>query len=414
MTERQQDATPPGTVVIVGAGQGGQQVATSLRQEGFAGTITLIGAEPGLPYQRPPLSKAYMKDGDADRLALKPAAFYEREAIDYRPHTRVVSLDAAGRAILTDAGELIAYDHLVLATGARNFVPPLDNPTGTGVAGLRTLADAADLRQRLPDTTRAVVIGGGFIGLEFAAVARGFGVGVTVIEAADRLMARVVSPEISQHFLDLHTGMGTEILLGARAAGIEPGAVRLADGRRVPGDLILLAAGVLAEEALAREAGLATDNGILVDAHLLTSDAHVSALGDCARFPIPGGRTIRLESVQAAVDHARHIARRLVHGDAAPYAAVPWFWSDQGEAKLQIAGLATDADSRVVAPAVPGKLAVLGFAADRLVAVETVNAPAPHMAARRLLAGAPVTRAELAAVDFDLPRLAKARAAVAA
>jgi 3-phenylpropionate/trans-cinnamate dioxygenase ferredoxin reductase subunit len=399
-------------IVIVGAGQGGQQVAASLRGEGFPGAITLIGDEPGLPYQRPPLSKAYMKDGDAERLLLKPASFYDRSAIDYRPGTRVTRVDRERQEVVTAEGAAYAYDHLVLATGAHNVVPPLESCGGVAVAGLRTLADAAALRARLSATARAVVIGGGFIGLEFAAVARAAGLEVTVIEATDRLMGRVVSPAISAYFLDFHRSMGTEVILGARAAAIEHFAVRLADGGRVAGDLVLLAAGVRANSELAAAAGLATDDGVVVDAQLRTSDPAISALGDCARFPLTSGRLIRLESVQAAVDHARHIARRLVTGDTAAYAAVPWFWSDQGDRKLQIAGLALEADRSVVAPSPAGKLTVLHFAAECLTAVETVNAPAPHMAARRLLASGPVDAAEIEAAGFDLPALARARGPV--
>jgi 3-phenylpropionate/trans-cinnamate dioxygenase ferredoxin reductase subunit len=254
------------------------------------------------------------------------------------------------------------------------------------------------------------VIGGGFIGLEFAAVARAAGLEVTVLEAADRLMGRVVSPEISERFRAAHAGWGTEVRLGAPAVAVEPGAVLLASGERLPAELILLAAGVRPNVELAEAAGLAVANGVAVDDRLLTSDPAVSALGDCAAFPTPDGRVVRLESVQAAVDHARHIARRLATGEDAPYAAVPWFWSDQGDLKLQIAGLRLGADRVLAAPAADGKLVVLSFAGDRLAAVETVNAPAPHMATRRLLAGPPVTLGEVEAAGFDLPRLAKERA----
>jgi 3-phenylpropionate/trans-cinnamate dioxygenase ferredoxin reductase subunit len=401
-------------VVIVGAGQGGLQAAASLRQDGFGGDITLIGDEPGLPYQRPPLSKAYMKDGDPGRLLLKPAAFYEANAIDYRPRTRVVAVDRAAARVATDDGSTHAYDHLVLATGARNALPPIAGLEGSDVLGLRTLAEADALRRRLATARSAVVIGGGFIGLEFAAVARGAGLEVTVLEAADRLMGRVVSPEISAHFLAAHAGWGVGVRLGTPAVAVEPGAVILAGGERVPGELVVLAVGVRPNVELAEAAGLAVANGVVVDHRLLTGDPDVSALGDCAAFPTPDGRLVRLESVQAAVDHARHIARRLALGEAAPYAVPPWFWSDQGQLKLQIAGLTHGADRRVVATADAGKLVVLNLAGDRLVAVETVNAPAPHMATRRLLAGPPLGLAEIEAAGFDLPRLAKERAAGAA
>jgi 3-phenylpropionate/trans-cinnamate dioxygenase ferredoxin reductase component len=399
-----------GIVVIVGAGQGGQQAAASLRQQGHAGPVVLIGDEPGLPYQRPPLSKAYMKDGAAERLLLRPAAFYETHRIDYRSGTRVMAIDRATARVETDGGEAIAYDRLILATGARNAVPPIEGVGTAGVAGLRTLADAALLRDRVAGAGSAVVIGGGFIGLEFAAVARAAGLAVSVVEAADRLMARVVSPEVSAYFRAAHEAMGVTLCLGVAAAAVEPGTVLLADGARVEADIVLLAAGVRPNSELAAEAGLAVDDGVLLDATLATSDPAVSALGDCAAFPLPDGRMVRLESVQAAVDQARHIAHRLVTGEGAPYAAVPWFWSDQGNLKLQIAGLTHGADWRVVVPTPGDRLLVLDLAGDRLVAVETVNAPAPHMAARRLLAGPPPTLAEIEAAGFDLPRLAKERA----
>lgn len=399
-------------IVIVGAGQGGFQAAASLRQEGFTGRVTLLGDEPGLPYQRPPLSKAFMKDGDPKRLALRPEAFFAEAAIE-RVEGRAVAIDRSGARVALADGGTLAYDALVLATGARNAVPPiagLAEAVGTGaVAGLRTLRDAELLRGRIAAGGRAVVIGGGFIGLEFAAVARAAGLEVTVVEAADRLMARVVSPEISADFLDLHRGLGVDVRLGTAAAAVEPGAVTLAGGERVAGDLVLLAAGVRPNLELAAEAGLAVGNGVLVDGGLRTSDPSISALGDVALYPGPDGAAVRLESVQAAVDHARHIARRIARGDAAAYAAVPWFWSDQGARKLQIAGLRHHWHRTVAAPG--ERPVVLSLDGDVLRAVETVNAPAPHMAARRLLArDRPVTLGEIEAANFDLVALAKATA----
>jgi 3-phenylpropionate/trans-cinnamate dioxygenase ferredoxin reductase subunit len=405
-------ASADARVVVVGAGQGGQQVAASLRQEGFAGSITLIGDEPGLPYQRPPLSKAYLKDGDAARLLLKPAAFYERAGIAMHDRTRVVRIDRSARAVETAAGARHGYDHLVLATGARTFRPPIPGLAAAGALELRTVADAALIRARLVASRRAVVIGGGFIGLEFAAVARAAGLDVTVVEAADRLMARVVSPAISERFLDAHRGWGVRVRLGDPVCGVEAvadgGGVALASGGMVAGDLLLVATGVVPNAELAAAAGLVVDDGVVVDATLLTGDPAISAIGDCASFPGPDGRRVRLESVQAAVDHARHVARRIAHGDGAAYAAVPWFWSDQGDLKLQIAGLSGDADARMVLPEGGPAEIVLSFRGDRLVAVETVNAAGPHMAARRLLAAGDVTRAALAGVGFDLRALAKA------
>lgn len=393
-----------GRIVIIGTGQGGYQMAASLRQEGFAGQITLIGDEPGLPYQRPPLSKAYMADGDAERLLLKPASFYDRSGLTLHAATRATRIHRAQREVETADGARHAYDHLILATGARAFRPPVPGLDAPGVLALRTLEDAGRLRDRLATTRHAVVIGGGFIGLEFAAMARAAGVAVTVVEAGSRLMARAVSPALSDWFLAAHRAMGTEILLNARLESVEPGAVRLSD-RVIACDLVLAATGVRPNCELAAEAGLAVENGVAVDGLLSTDDPAISALGDCACFPLPDGSRVRLESVQAAVDHARHIARRIVHGAGDAYAAVPWFWSDQGKAKLQIAGLSTGADAVHAAPCADGQAAVLLFREGRLIAVETVNMPAQHMAARTLIG---TSRAALEPFGYDLKQAMQA------
>lgn len=405
-------------VVIVGGGQGGFQAAASLRQEGYEGPVTLVGDEPGLPYQRPPLSKAYLKDGDAARLALRPEAFFAAAGIAL-VHDRAEGVDRAARRVALASGAALAYDHLILAPGARNARPPLPGIEAPGVLGLRTLADAQALRAALPATVasgaRAVVIGGGFIGLEFAAVARAFGCAVTVVEAAPRLMARAVSARTSDRFRAKHESLGVDLSLGVPAAEVltDPSGracgVGLADGREIPGGLVLLAAGVRPNVELAQAAGLEIADGIAVDAHLLTADPAVSALGDVCSFPDPRtGARVRLESVQAATDHARTVARRLA-GAPAPYAALPWFWSDQADWKLQIAGLPPREETATDLHALPrGGFAVHRWEGDALVCVETVNAPAEHMAARRLLAAGPVSRAALAAQEGSLARLAKA------
>ncbi|MBB1492569.1 MULTISPECIES: NAD(P)/FAD-dependent oxidoreductase [unclassified Paracoccus (in: a-proteobacteria)] len=400
-------------VVIVGAGQGGLQVAASLRQDGFAGTITLIGDEPGLPYQRPPLSKAYMKDGEDSRLALKPASFFETAAVDYRPQTIVAGIDRQAGEVVLDGGARLGFDHLVLATGARNLRPPLPGLDLPGVHELRGLADAARLRDAVAGARRAAVIGGGFIGLEFAAVAAAAGLQVTVIEAADRLMSRAVTPPISQRFLDFHWDAGVEVRLSSLGRGItgttQAEGVELADGSTVPADLVLLAVGVRPNSELAAEAGLPVANGIVVDGHLRTGDPRIFAVGDCASFPLNGIAT-RLESVQAAADHARHVARTITGADQPPYDALPWFWSDQGPLKLQIAGLSTGWDDTHVLTDASGAVDTsFVFRAGRLIAVETVNQAGRHMAARKLLAGAPLMRDELAVADWDLRAVLTAR-----
>ncbi|WP_010139379.1 NAD(P)/FAD-dependent oxidoreductase [Oceanicola sp. S124] len=386
-----------GPLVIVGAGQGGFQAAMSLRQEGYAGPITLIGAEPGLPYQRPPLSKAYLKTGEAEKLTLRPQAVFDAKGITLRMGTRVTAIDRAARQLCI-GDERLDYETLILATGTRNLRPPL--PGVERALDLRTLPDATALRAALERPRRIAVVGGGFIGLEFAAVAASLGHRVSLAEAAPRLMARAVSAEMSERFRLLHETLGTELFLGKGATEVTEGGLVLADGTRLAADLVLLAAGVRPNVELAEAAGLAVDNGIVVDAGLRTSDPHIFALGDCAAFPEAGsGARVRLESVQAATDHARAIARTIVRGDATPYAAVPWFWSDQHDAKLQIAGLARPGDDSLVLDSG----AVLRFRGDRLSAVETVNDARTHMQARRLLAqGADATRDSLRERNYDL------------
>lgn len=366
-------------VVIVGAGQGGFQAAVSLRQEGYVGDIKLIGAEPGVPYQRPPLSKNYLKSGKAEALSLRPESFYEQNKIELVPETFVKKIERAARKVITPKGTF-AYDHLILATGTRNLRPPI---AGLDRAlDLRTLADAARLREALSCPRRCAVIGGGFIGLEFAAVARHLGHEVTVAEASSRLMARVVSPEMSARFHAKHEEMGTKICTGSPVAEVTDTGVRLADGTEISADLVLLAAGVVPNAELADAAGLSVENGVIVNSWLCTDDSHISALGDCAVFPDPRtGRSVRLESVQAATDHARLIAKRITGKHKEPYTALPWFWSDQADWKLQIAGLASPNDSSVVA----SDGSVLRFSAGQLTAVETVNNAKIHMKARRLL-----------------------------
>ncbi|SMC74384.1 3-phenylpropionate/trans-cinnamate dioxygenase ferredoxin reductase subunit [Fulvimarina manganoxydans] len=403
-------------IVIVGAGQAAVQLAASLRQEGHEGEIVLLGDEPGLPYQRPPLSKAYMKEGDADRLILKPQSFFEKNRIERRESLRVKEIDRAGRQVTSETGETIAYDHLVLATGARNARPPIEGADHESVVELRTLAHAADIRDRLARSRRAVIVGGGFIGLEFAAMAEAAGVATTVVEAGPRLMARAVSPAISERFKAFHRAAGTEVLLDAPAArilaptGSAADRVVLADGSEIMGDLVMVATGVKPNVELAEAAGLAVLNGITVDESLSTGDETISAIGDCASVPGPLGIHLRLESVQAATDQARHLARRLVTGCRETYQAVPWFWSDQGSLKLQIAGLSQGAD-HFHSLGEETVDTVFGFRAGTLVSVETVNQPGQHMAARKLLAGeTPISREAIEAAGFDLRALAKGQA----
>lgn len=406
-------------VVIVGAGQAGVQVADSLRARGFGGAITVVGDEAAHPYQRPPLSKDFLgADGDPGPLPLRAERFFSEQGICLRTGVAVTSIDRAGRAVVLGNGEELGYTALVLATGAVNRGLPVAGTDLSGVHGLRTLADAEALRTALSVVRSAVVVGAGFIGLEFAAAARKRGVEVTVLEAAERPMGRVVSPEMSDYAIGAHRDMGTDLQLGEGLAGLtgRGGSVVAAvgtSGREHRADLVLVAVGVRPRDELARAAGLAVGDGIVVDEQLRTSDPVVYAVGDCANVPgnDPGTR-LRLESVQNATDQGRRVAAAVLDGIAGDR-EVPWFWSNQGPLRLQIAGLGMPGDGAVVAGDVPGgRFSVFRFRQDRLVAVESMNRPADHMAARRVLAGGVLpTPQQVAAPAFSLKDHAKQLAA---
>jgi 3-phenylpropionate/trans-cinnamate dioxygenase ferredoxin reductase subunit len=396
-------------VVIVGAGHAGLQAALSLRDEGFGGRIRLIGEEAVLPYQRPPLSKAFLtgEAGEAN-LVLRPQALLDEARITVTGGTRVDGIDRA-RARIAAGKDSIAYDHLILATGSRNRHLEVPGATASGVLSLRGIDDARRLREHLGAARRVVVVGAGFIGLEFAAVAAKRGCEVEVLELGDRAMARAVSEAVSTHCAARHEGWGVRFRFEAGVIDIEQAGgkargVRLADGELIPADLVLVGVGAIANAELAAEAGLATGNGITVDAHLRTADHAISAIGDCAFHPNAFAEgPVRLESVQNAIDQARAVAARLA-GQPKPYQAVPWFWSDQGDMKIQMAGLTARRDQVIVRgdPA-GGRFSVFCFRNQLLLGVESVNRPADHMLARRLLAtGRRWTLAEAEAFDFDL------------
>lgn len=397
-------------VVIVGAGQAGLQLAASLRQEGWQDAITLIGDEPHLPYQRPPLSKSYLLGKTTQSgLFLRSSNFFADQGIDLRVGERVAGIDPAERKARLASGSSLDYGTLVLATGTRPRMPDLPGVDLDGVLALRGLDDAALLRERLDHARTIAVLGGGFIGLELAAVASAQGKEVIVIEAAPRLMARVVAPEISTFYAREHAGRGVRILLNSSVACIEGehgrvAGVALSDGTRIGADLVVIGIGVLANDALAAEAGLPTAQGIEVDALLATGAPDVYAIGDCARAPHPAAPApIRIESVQNAVDQAKAVAATIV-GRPAPYSALPWFWSDQYDLKLQIAGLAHGHDAtRVLGEPDARRFSLLYFQSDRLIAVDSVNRPGDHMAARRLLSLGMLLTPEMTAVPgFEL------------
>ncbi|KAA2261194.1 pyridine nucleotide-disulfide oxidoreductase [Solihabitans fulvus] len=402
-------------VVIVGAGQAGFQTAASLRQEGFDGRIVLVGDEPHLPYQRPPLSKTYLAgEGGRELVELRPAEFYQDNAIELLTPERIVEIDRTARKVRLESGGLLDYDHLVLALGARNRTLPLPGADLAGVRSLRTLDDADALRAALPSAGRIVVVGGGFIGLEFAVVAGASGAEVTLLEALPRPLARVSSPTVSEFFAEFHRARGVRTVFGAGLDCLvgESGSVtgvRTGEGQEFGADLVVVAVGVLPSVELAEQAGLPTANGILVDERLRTRDPAISAIGDCAAFPTPfAAGQLRLESVQNAVDQARCVAAGLV-GRPADYRAVPWFWSDQAEAKLQIAGIITGHDRTVLRgdPAT-GRFSVFCFDGDRLLGAESVGRAQDHLAVRRLLAaGASLRPDEAGDESFDLKAHAK-------
>lgn len=398
-------------VVIVGAGQAGFQAAISLRDLGFAGSITLIGEEVHVPYQRPPLSKAYLS-GAADEggLHLRPAMFFADRDIAILTGEGATRIDRTDGRVALASGKLLPYDHLILATGARNRRLPGEAVAPAGALYLRTLDDAAALKARLATTRQVVVLGAGFIGLEFAAVAAKRGLDVTVVEMAERPMARALSPAMSAFFRQAHEAMGVRFVFGARVTALAGEAghvngVALADGRLLPADLVLVGIGVVPNAELAAEAGLAVSNGIVVDDFLATADPAISAIGDCAFHPsrYGAGTPLRIESVQNAIDQGRCVAKRIT-GHPEPYAAVPWFWSDQGPYKLQIVGIGSVGDTAVLRgdPA-SGQFSVFCYTGNALRAVESVNRPQDHMAARRLIAqGRGPTPAEAADPNYDL------------
>lgn len=403
-------------VVVVGAGHGGFQLAASLRQNGFDGAVVLIGDEPHLPYQRPPLSKDYLDGKIAfELLQMRPEAFFADQRIELVSGHAVTAIDRAERTVALDDGSRLAYDHLVLATGARNRVPPLPGIELDGVCYLRDLAETEALKQRLAACRSAVVIGAGFIGLEFAAIARGKGVPVHIVELVDRVMARVVCPDTSAYFGREHQKAGVGFSFGARVERLEGvggkvSHVVLGDGRSLAADLVVISIGVVPNESLAAAAGLAVANGVVVDEQLSTADSSISAIGDCASFPSRHSlrNPVRLEAVQNATDHARCVASRIV-GKPYAYEALPWFWSEQGPMRLQIAGLTTGFQQVVLrGDYEKGEYSAFCYAGDELLGIESINKPADHAFARRLLAaGRKVTPQQAIDPSFDLRAAAR-------
>jgi 3-phenylpropionate/trans-cinnamate dioxygenase ferredoxin reductase component len=379
------------SVVILGTGQAGFQVAASLRAKHYAGAITLVGAEDALPYQRPPLSKAVMEGrAHVSQVELRPHAYFADNAIDVIGGDRAVGIDRKAKIVALNSGRALSYDRLVLATGASNRLIPSAPPVLRGLHYLRTKENAAALRHALESASNVVIVGAGFLGMEFASAAALEGRKVTVVEIGSQPMGRGVSEQVGQYFLRKHRDRGVTVDLGESVARLlehegRVAGVHTTSGRDIAADLVLVAVGVVPNSDLARDAGLAVSAGIVVDASLRTSDPCISAIGDCACFPI-NGKLVRLESVQNAVDQGRFVAEALT-GASGRYEATPLFWTEQCGARLQIAGLRDGTELAVVrVQEAADKFSVFHYRAGRLVAIEAVNCPVEYMTARKLLA----------------------------
>lgn len=396
----------PERIVIVGAGQAAAQAVASLRDEGFAGELTMIGDEAFLPYQRPPLSKAYLQGKtDLERLLLRSEEFYRQRECEILLGTRATAVERASRMVHLATGQRLHYDRLLLATGSASRRIRAPGAHLGGIHYLRTLADAEALRPALERSRRLAVIGGGYIGLEVAAVATTLGLSVTVFEALERPLARVASPAISHFIAAAHRAAGVSVRLSTTLDRFE-GGDRLtgvwASGELHPADVALVGIGAIPNCELAEAAGLATDDGIVVDEFTRTSDPLIFAAGDCTRHPGAHGGLLRLESVQNAVDQARHAALAMLDKPKR-YAETPWFWSDQFAIRLQMAGLPRTDDHIVVrGDTSSSKFAVFHLRGEQIGAVEAVNSPPDYMAGRKLIAaGKKITPEHL--MDTGMP-----------
>ncbi|MDI1326209.1 MAG: FAD-dependent oxidoreductase [Brevundimonas sp.] len=378
-------------VLILGAGHAGGSAAAFLRSSGFEGRIVLAGEEPVAPYQRPPLSKAWLKgEADLDALLLRPETFYPEHTIELRTGVRATSLDAGARVVTFDDGSVEPYDVLIIATGSTARRLPIAGADRPELLELRTIAHAERLKASLGPGRRLVVVGGGHVGLEAAASARALGAEVVILERMDRVLQRVASEPLSAFFTARHRAEGVDVRVGVEATGFEDGGVRLADGELVEADVILVGVGALANDALARDAGLTCEaggsGGVVVDEACRTSDPSIYAIGDVAFRPIPAHALhFRLESVPNALEQARQAAFAIT-GKTPPPPEVPWFWSDQYDIKLQIAGLPFEGDRMVVrGDTDSGRFAVFHLCGDRIVCVEAANAPPEFIAGKQLI-----------------------------
>jgi 3-phenylpropionate/trans-cinnamate dioxygenase ferredoxin reductase subunit len=382
-----------GSVVVVGASHAAVQAVDTLHREGQGRPVVLVGDEPYLPYNRPPLSKKYFSgEMDRERLLLRSGHFYEHAGVDVRLGVRVTAIDRTDRRLRLSDGDELQYENLLLCVGSRNRVLTVPGADLRGVHYLRTIADVDGIRESLAGARRLVVVGAGYIGLEAAASARHLGLDVTVLEMADRPMNRVVAPEMSAFYQRRHAQEGVNVLCGISVTGFvgdRDGRVRgvLSGDREFPADLVIVGVGIQPETTLAAACGLRCENGIWVDEYCQTSDPHIYAAGDCTYHPsVRYGRRVRLESVDNAVEQARTAASNIC-GKSARHEHVPWFWSDQYDVKLQIAGLSQGYD-QVVRRGDPeaGKFALYYLAQGEVFAVDAVNSPKDFMTAKRWIA----------------------------
>ncbi|WP_264211332.1 NAD(P)/FAD-dependent oxidoreductase [Leisingera thetidis] len=400
-------------IVVIGAGQAGSSLVAKLRKDGFDGEITLIGAEDALPYQRPPLSKAYLLgEMELERLFLRPESFYAENNITLKLGRRVTAIDPAAKTVSL-GDEVISYDQLALTTGSDpRRLPAAIGGDLDGVYVVRGLTDVDAMAPHVTEGKRALIVGGGYIGLEAAAVCAKRGVQVTLVEMADRILQRVAAPETSDYFRSLHASHGVDIREGVgleRLEGEDGKVARalLSGGETLDVDFVVVGVGITPTSQLAGMAGLELDNGIKVDARGRTSDAAIWAAGDCASFPFQGNR-IRLESVPNAIDQAEVAAQNMLGADK-DYIATPWFWSDQYDVKLQIAGLNTGYDNVVTRPGEGRQMSFWYYKGGQLVAVDAMNDPRAYMVGKRLIdTGKTADKAVVADPAADLKPLLKA------
>lgn len=396
-------------IVVIGAGQAGLQICDSLRKGGYDGTLILIGEESSLPYQRPPLSKKFLTGTvDAERLLFRPPDYYTKNDIELRLGQRVETIDRQRRTLTLATGESLSYAKLAFATGSRVRLLPCPGADLEGMYYVRTLDDGKALCERLTQSKRVVVVGGGFIGLEVAASARELDKSVVLIEAMDRVMARAVPPVLSEYYAQLHRERGVEVYLGHGVREIRRDGSTLSletdAGEVHDADTIVVGIGVVPNDELAEQSGLACHNGIVVDVHGVTNDPDIVAAGDCTmHFNGFLAREIRLESVQNAVDQAKSTAAGLC-GQDKPYQAVPWFWSDQYDVKLQMAGVGQPHDEYTVRGEIgPDGFSIFYFRDGALIGADSVNRPADHMVCRKLLTKRiAITPQQIGDLEFDL------------